>query len=494
MKKISVLIVLIIMSVSLFAQTVVKEELFKVKKESVEFFNYEGPHLKFETADEIRGIGIYLGKTSDAGGSIRSYNGRYSIVHLVDTNGQGLLNGDILIIEKDAVVDHIDNVRRILSGYLEQAYSYPREDADIIAEFATYYNAVYRGDFQYFLSSYNNIVTDSLNPDSAGISTRYLEWPGNTQIVIPLSASGEFKIDTDIISNEDVIEDLRTQDDKGIEPRKDIVELKEREIEEEQDKIEEQKEDLKEDSEELDLDKEKLEKESETLTDTELKDREIDIDEKESSIEEKEEELKEREEKQEDRQAAVQKERELIAEDEKKLIEEEKTASDGTDTELVETVPFLLIDGNDSDLMGRLALIDKNTGEIDKRSSINTVRGRRYYLLGNSMLIVSGIDRAPQAVRLMFLDPQTLEVKIQGNYDVFSDTDILLVGNKIFAVVREDDKWYVGRFNSELVLQVRSDLEVLSYTPLQLNNGILYVQLNDGRVVPLDPDTLKINE
>ena len=60
--------------------------------------------------------------------------------------------------------------------------------------------------------------------------------------------------------------------------------------------------------------------------------------------------------------------------------------------------------------------------------------------------------------------------------------------------MREDGKWYIGKFNNNLELQVRSEDEVLAYTPLQLNDGILYVQLDKGKVVPLVPDTLKINE
>ena len=493
MKKIPVLLILILVSISLFSQSVVKEELFKVQRETVEFVNYEGPHAKFETADEIRGIGIYLGNQIKGGGSRSSYHGRYSIIHAVTEEGQGLFNADILIIEEDAVVDHINNIRRILSGYLQAAYSYSKEDADIIAEFATYYNAVYRGDFQYFISVYNELVINNLDEDMAGISTRYPEWPGATQMVVPLTVTGELKIDTDAISNEDVIEDLRTQDDKGIEPRKDIVELKEREIEGEQDKIEEQKEELKEESRELETEKDQLEEASDKLTDTEIKEREEDITEKETDLEEKQEELKEREEDQQERQEAVQKEREQIAEDEKELIAEKKESSADTPADS-KTVPFLIIDGNDSDLMGRLALINTATGEIDKRSSINTVRGRRYYLSGKKMLIVSGIDRAPQAVRLMFLDSETLEVIMQGSNDVFGDTDVLLNGSSIFAVVREEGKWYIGRFNKDLELQARSEQEVLAYTPLQLNDGILYVQLDNGRVVPLIPETLGINE
>lgn len=491
MKKIAGLLILLLVTAPLFSQSVEKEELFKVKRESVEFVNYEGPHAKFETADEIRGIGIYLGNRIKMGEMRGSYVGRYSIIHAYTEEGEGLFNADILVVEKDAVVDHIDNIRRILSGYLQSAYSYSKEDADIIAEFASYYNAVYRGDFQYFKSMYNKIVINSLDEDKAGISTRYLEWPGGTQLIVPLTVSGELRIDTDTISSEDVIEDLRTQDDKGIEPRKDMVELREREIEEEQDKIEDQKEELKEESRELDKEKDQLK--GDKLTDTEIKEREEDITEKETAIEEKQEELEDREEKQQERQADVQKERKQIAEDEKELIDERKESS--TDTAAaIKTVPFLIIDGGDSDLMGRLALINTVTGEIDKRSSINTVRGRRYYLSGRNMLIVSGIDRAPQAVRLMFLDSETLEVLIQGSNDLFGDTDILLDRNNIFAVVRENGKWYIGRFNKDLELQARSEDEVFPYTPLQLNDGILYVQLDNGKVVPLIPDTLGINE
>ncbi|MDA3939380.1 MAG: P83/100 family protein, partial [Spirochaetia bacterium] len=340
----------------------------------------------------------------------------------------------------------------------------------------------------------NNIVIDNLNSEKAGISTRYLEWPGNTQMLIPLTETGDIKIDTDVISNKEVIEDLRTQDDKGIEPRKDVVELKEREIEEEQDKIEEQKEQLRKEQNTLESEKEKLEEESEDLNNKEIENREDNIVEKENILEEKQEELKEREDKQQERQDEVQKERELIAADEKKLIEDEQGDSNASTTDTIDTVPFLLIDRNDTNLMGRLALINTVTGEIDKRSSINTVRGRRYYLSGKKMLIVSGIDKAPQAIRLMYLDSETLEVITPGNYDVFSDTDLLINGNSIYAIVRENSKWYVGRFNDKLVLQSRSEQEVMPYTPLQLNKGILYVQLKDGKIAPLNPDTLLINE
>jgi len=486
MKKINLIIIILMVSVSLFAQEVVKEELFKVNRESVEFVNYEGPHDKFETADEIRGIGKYLGGITKQSIENLSYNDRYSIFHMYDSEGQGLLNADIFVIEKDAVVDHIDNVRRILSGYLQSAYSYSEEDSNVLAEFASYYNAVYRGNFEYFLASYNKIVTDNLNSEKAGISTRYLEWPGNTQMLIPLTPGGKMAIDT--ISDNTVIEDLRTQEDKGIEPRKNMVELKEKDIEAEQTKIEDKKDEIVQKESELQVEREQLNNESENLSDQEIISKENEIAQKEQTINQEKEDVKKEEVIQKERQDSVQQERELIAKDENKLIDQQVKADVAASTSMI---PFLVIDNNNSDYMGRIALINTETGEIEKRSSINTVRGRRYYLLNGNLLIVSGIDKAPQSVRLMFLNSDTLEVISQGNYDVFSDSDVLLNANNIYAVVRENGTWYVGKFNSELKLQTRSDLEVLSYTPLQLNNGILYAQLANGKIAPMNPDTLK---
>ncbi len=492
MKKITGLLIFLLAGIVLSGQEVVKDELFKVSRESVEFVNYEGPHIKFETADEIRGIGIYLGNQFSITEAMRSYNSRYTIIHAFTEQGEGLFNADILVIEKDAVVDHIKNVRRILSGYLESAYSYTREDADLIAEFASYYNAVYRGDFQYFISAYNQVVIDNLDSSKAGISTRYLEWPGATQLVLPLTASGALKIDTDTISNDTVIEDLRTQEDMGIEPRKEIVELKEREIEAEQQAIDEQKAKLQEDTAVLESEKEKLQEDKNNLTDSEIQQKEEIISNAESDIAAKQEELAVQEEKQQDRQEAVQEERQQIAEDEKALIAKDNSNIQET-APAAETVPFLIIDGDNSDLMGQLALINTDTGEIDKRSSINTVRGRRYYLSGEKLLIISGIDRAPQAIRLMFVDSGTLEVLTQGDTDLFSESDLLIDGNNIYAVIRKDGKWYIGRFNGDLELQASSSETVLSYTPIQKNKGVIYVQLDNSRVVPLDMDSLEIS-
>ena len=77
----------------------------------------------------------------------------YYVIHAVDPNTKEKLDADILIIGENAQVDHVQNLRRILSSYLSSAYDYSRQDADTLAHFITVYNAVYRSKMDVILLS-----------------------------------------------------------------------------------------------------------------------------------------------------------------------------------------------------------------------------------------------------------------------------------------------------------------------------------------------------
>lgn len=490
MKRIYTVLIILLVSFQMTAQDVVREELFKVNKDSVEFLNYEGPHSKFETAAEIRGIGNVVGLSLSKGSIDAEYFNKYRVLHIIDKDSGRLLNADIFSIEKDAVVDHIKNIRRILSGYLESFYGFPGEDANIIAEFITYYNAYYRKNMEYFKSIYAGAVINSLVPEKAGISTRYMEWPGNTQMLIPLSSDSGGSVNLDTVSNKDVIEDLRTKEDKGIEPRKGMVEVKEKEITAEQKRIEAEKETLEEEKKAL-----SEEKAAAVNNGTQSDQKSLEsIALKEETLKQKEDAIRAREEANNKRQEAVQQEREQIAEDEKQIIEKKAAAGDNNavTAEADSFVPFLFISDDDPDLMGRFVLINSKTGVINKESSLNTVRGRKFFLLNNSLLFISGIDRPPKAVRLILMNKATLEIEVEGKHDIYAESSLLIKDSSVYAVTRKNGKWYVARFNTNLKLQEMSDIEVMPFTPFLIEKGKLYIETKQGKIKPLDAVTLKL--
>ena len=212
--------------------------------DTIVFKNYSGPHSVINTIQEIRQIGGVLGEPVRANPTqamtVGSAN-RYSVIHAIDITTTEKLDADIFIIGKGATVDHITNLRRIISGYLVSAYGYTERDADTIATFVTVYNAVYRGNMSVFESKYKKIVLDNISASKVGLETDYRDWPGNTQIVIPLSdiAGGLSTIDTSVISDKQVVKSMQGEDDKGIDTRKDMVDIKEREADNAQEKADE---------------------------------------------------------------------------------------------------------------------------------------------------------------------------------------------------------------------------------------------------------------
>ncbi|MFW6329582.1 MAG: P83/100 family protein, partial [Alkalispirochaetaceae bacterium] len=259
------LVVLFVTALPAFSQEVDvdREELESQAEATIEFENFEGEQEEVSSADEIRGIGEALSEgLAPEPGATADYFGRYTIFRGVDPEDPEGLDADVLSINPDAEVNHIDNVRRIIAGYLIDAFDYSREDADLVAELTTIYNAVHRGNFTFFSGRYKAIVTDYLDPERVGIATSYTQWPGSTQLVIPLSAGGA-PGDLDAVSplqlaDPAVIEDLRRRRDMGIETRKAMIRLIERVIEEREEAIEEEREEIEEEREQIEEEREQI--------------------------------------------------------------------------------------------------------------------------------------------------------------------------------------------------------------------------------------------
>ncbi|MCF7915499.1 MAG: hypothetical protein K9L66_10065, partial [Spirochaetaceae bacterium] len=237
MKRLHVLLgVLLVVPNLLGAVDIVEAELESVSDAQIEFINYEGPHDKIETIDQIKNIGAGLAIQpieTEAAREQAGYAQKYRILHIVAPSGAEGYNADLFIIEENAQVDHIDNVRRILSGYFEASYSISAERAAALALFTTYYNAVYRGNMEFFRENYSSPVIEALDPQKVGISRRYSEWPGSTQMVIPLTQlAGQDMPSAESLSTDEVVEEVRTQEDRGVEERKEVVEMREEELEE----------------------------------------------------------------------------------------------------------------------------------------------------------------------------------------------------------------------------------------------------------------------
>ena len=524
MKRFVLFSMLFLAFFGLNALEVNQPELESVGKDTIEFINYTGPHTVINTKDEISGIGSALGEKvapNVANNYATGDNNKYYVIHAVDSSVTTGLDADILILGKNANVDHIKNLRSIISSYLVSAYGYSKKDADTLAVFITVYNAVYRNDLDTYKSKYKEVVTKNLTKESCGISVNYKDWPGNTQLVIPLLNpvdGGLSTIDTTIISDSTVIESMQEEDERGVDERKNLVDIKEREADVAQEEAKEAqkeatvakqevtqaKEELKKVEEEKQIVEKELEEAKEELeknpTDSRVqeavKEAEKKVEEAEEKVEEAvakvEEKVEEAEKKAEEAKEAqsfadkklteAQTERSEIATDQQKNIADAKA-----EEKMITTYGLQLVDN--SNLLSKLVFLDVETGKIVKSSPVQVIRNRSIVSTGNGFAAIAGDTGENQAIRLVILDSENLEIVSQTEEDVAPNAVLVSADNYLYTVVKSTSG-YVAKYSNDLRLQAKSTLKVMETTPITITDKGIVVTDSYGAVKLLSKSDL----
>lgn len=522
MKRAWTTTIFLLIATLLWAQSVDREELESQITGSVEFQNFEGTHEVVETIEQIRGIGEDLGQLALAPGNSRSYAGRYQVVHAVDPESNDGLDADIFFILDNANVNHINNVRRILQAYLERAYAYSENDAATLAEFVTIYNALYRGRLDFFRGRYKQVVLDNLTEEGVGISTLYSEWPGNTEMVIPLSRGatpGQIgALDPLALTDPGVIDQLRMREDMGIAERKALVDIMERLIQEEQQQIEEQQEEIAEQREQLQQQEEQLQQQDQETEEQPLQEEQAtepaaeddaepveqptegetqqteedadeattqeEIDQQQEELAEQEQEVQERQERVEQMEEEVREQREQIAQDQEEQLEEQTAA---------EPVVFLRVRERDGELRRQFVLVQPQSGEVVQESPVDAITSQSPLTFQEELLVVG---QESGSSRLLLVDGASLELLRRGETTVYPES-VLEAGPNgvlIYAVVQQEENWYLGRFDRNLELQERSSVQVMPYTSLSFSENSIFVQSADGEIVTLSLETMSAGE
>ncbi|MCL2410725.1 MAG: hypothetical protein FWC97_03685 [Treponema sp.] len=530
MKSLRILIAVIILTVvtTLGFTQVYQDEMRDLPP--VTFINFEGPHAWVNTREEIRQIGVALGlQLTERTGVVQqerqamtvqqrlahTYSfqvgqlNRYFIIRSTGGTDDGRLNADIIGIGVDAAVDHVRNLRVIIQGFLQAAYNYSANDALLLAEYITIYNAVYRGNWDYFSNRFQPQVVSHLTRERVGLSIRFDEWPGQTLMVIPLGPPGISAVDIAAIASERVIEEMRREDDQGIPQRQQLVELLEREadiaeqraqeehevIRQEEIQIAEERAQIEEERTQIEEERQQIQEEQNEgiITEEQAREAEQELEEREQELEEREQELAEREEELEERREQAQmledfaeqrmeqaqQHREEIAEDQQTMISQE----------IISGVHGVALNTNDP-AMGRVLLLNPADGSELRRSPLDTVRTRTVTVLGGRILAVAGEATGRGAIRLIELNPNSLEMARQGDHDIYTSSLLWVNGNDLYAITVDINNTYLGRFNTNLQMLARSQTMIHPEASIIIQQGLLLTQRPDGSPLMLNPADL----
>lgn len=523
-----------------FSIEVDKAELESTRNSNIIFINYEGPHARIETREDIRGIGYALGRAIKAGAIRAGNTNRYFAVHSVSSN-KTMLDADIFGLGIDVGVDHIRNLRLILQGYLEGAYDYSATDAALLAQFITIYNAVYRGNWNYFTTRYDPNVIAELTKEKAGLSIRFDEWPGKALIVIPLAtgqAGSLSAVDTSKITEKPVIEQLKKDENLGLDARKDMVDLKEREAQEAKQTAQVQKEAIAQEEAKLAAEKAALEAEKARLAEEKaqaakaeaaqtgtatgtvttegqadtgstaqggstqggtektansqeiaakeeaIKAQEQAIAQKEQALEAQKQEAAAAETRAQQKEAEAKAERAEIAQDQQQVIKAQEAAK--TAPEGILGISLL----QNTNALGRLVLVNPANGSVLKQSTLNTINSRAMVIVADKIIAIAGQAQGTGAIRLVQIDSQSLEMLKQGDVDIGASSLLWLQGNDLYALANTAGKLYLARFDPNLQLQSKSAIEVHPFASVLFYGETLLTQRLDGSPLVLNSKDL----
>jgi hypothetical protein len=534
-------ILMLFISLSVTALEVDKTELESAgKPDTVVFINYTGPHAVIDSAASIRAIGsnmgIVVGKNPAAGSTAGDKN-KYYVIHAVDPAEKGKLDADIMFAGSGASVDHIDNLRRIISAYLISAYNYSPADAGTLAVFITVYNAVYRGKFDAYQTKYKKIVTDNLTASSCGLSVKYSDWPGNTQIVIPLfdaAAGGLSTVDTSVISDTTVVKSMQEDNGKNIDSRKQMVDIKEREAgnantkaqtaqktaTEEQNKLAaEQNKNQEKAQQAVEAQKEAAAAKQEAAAAQKTaqenpgdKKAQVEAQQKQQAAEQKQQtaDLKAAESTQQQektaeqqqktdnakqeastaqaqadkKQTEAQTERTEIAKDQQQVMEK-----NAEDAKAPAAYGMQLTD--EQKLLSGMVKVNANTGAVMHSSPVTYIRNRTVYAAGDNFIAVAGENSGRGAVKLILLDAANMEM-IKESSEIVAENSVLVQdGSDYYCIIQDGKNWVLGKYDATLALKLKSPVAVKSSTPVSVSGSTIIITGSDGKIKLLSKEDLK---
>lgn len=183
----SIIICLTFVSLSLTAQSKAPLGESEIKgSKKIEFINRSLRKASDEIIQENTEIGRKLAETL-AKENTATVDGVK--IQRILPGADGKLGADILTLSESQSFDHVNSIVRIIASYVEKSFQYKVGNAETLAQYILYYNATHRKDSKFFTKKYTEGVITATSPDKLGIDTVYKNWPGKTQIIIPIEGN-----------------------------------------------------------------------------------------------------------------------------------------------------------------------------------------------------------------------------------------------------------------------------------------------------------------
>lgn len=483
--------IVLLLSLSLYSQERPKLEENEIRgSKKVKFINRNNSRSTKSSRKQNEALGKTLALRMELDPTkTHAYKGVK--VKRIPTGTEGKLGADVLMLEEDSNFGHIHSIQRMLTSYIQNSFEFTEDDAQTIALYVIYYNAMHRNEKSYFKTKYDEPVTNTLDVEMTGLALSYRQWAGASQIVLPLAfneARGkhditldELEVEVNKLDNKKIpteerekieeIIDLRKKEDKVITASKEILkeEPKSKELKPEV-KTETRKEEPPARKEITRTEERKVEQ----PTRKEVVENKVSREEKREINENKTASLppKETPVQPSRKEVELEKKVEQLNKENQDLKTKEKDREEKSENVVGDKVLFLKLVKYEDDghYTNELWVLDASNEQTLYKSPFSNICGKEFHPINEGVVVIGFDGNRPveRIHRLVLLDSDKLsQIKVTKE-EIFWRSHIVYRDGKLYAFEKYKNEVYLSRFNGDLTLDARSS------SPVNTNSEITF--------------------
>ncbi|HOP63028.1 MAG TPA: hypothetical protein PK906_06630, partial [Spirochaetota bacterium] len=139
-----------------------------------------------------------------------------------------------------------------------------------------------------------------------------------------------------------------------------------------------------------------------------------------------------------------------------------------------------------------LYMINASSKKIDFKSPVTNICGRRYDVFSGGIVVITHRGNHVSGHRLTLIDREKLTEKITGEDNIFWRSFIEIRENHIYAIVKEGDSFYLGKFDQDLKLVAKSKEKIHENTFITFFEDFIYINGENKNIIVLNKNDFSL--
>ncbi len=139
-------------------------------------------------------------------------------------------------------------------------------------------------------------------------------------------------------------------------------------------------------------------------------------------------------------------------------------------------------------------MINAATRRVMFKSPVENICGSRYDVFSGGVAVIVHQGDHKTGHRLMLLDRETLKQSKRGKDDIFWRSFVEIRDGFIYAIMVENGKYYLGRYDGSLERTARSQEQVSENTFISFYGEYVYINRHDKKILVLKKEDLSLVE